>query len=218
MNAFLKTAIAGSALAMACAANADVVFSQPYDGLGNLFSSQDDPIEYGNFATVWDDFQLSATTNVNGVAWTGGYFNPPEPAAISSFFLGIYADAGGTPGGLLASGSFPGNAGESCGSGAICTYSLNFSDYQMNAGTYWVSVVPTIGFPPQWGWATSAVGTNNAYQCFLGDCGSAGVNMAFDVMGTPAVPEPETWALMLAGLGGLAVAARSRRRSEGGAS
>jgi hypothetical protein len=75
-----------------------------------------------------------------------------------------------------------------------------------------------MGFPPQWGWATSATGTNNAYQCFFGSCGTiggggpSGVNMAFDVMGTAAVPEPETYALMLAGLGGLALAMRRRKQ------
>jgi hypothetical protein len=217
MNILLKTAIAGGALALACGANADVVFSQPYDGLGTLFASQNDPIEYGNFATTWDDFQLSGTTNVNGVAWTGGYFNPPTPAAITQFFLGIYADSGGTPGALLASGYFSGNASENCFASPVCSYSVSFGDYQLNAGTYWLSIVPDLAFPPQWGWATSAVGTNNAYQCFLGTCGSTGANMAFDVLGTPAVPEPQTWALMLLGLGGVGVFARSRRKAESSA-
>ena len=212
MDAFMmKTAVATGALALACAANAGVVFSQPYDGLGTLLASQNDPIEYGNFATVWDDFELSATTNVNGIAWTGGYFNG-DPAPVSSFLLAFYSDNGGVPGALFGSVSSS-LANESCGGGTVCSYSMTFGDFQMNAGTYWLAVVPTIAFPPQWGWATSAVGTGNAYQCFLGTCGTVdGTNMAFDVMVTPAVAEPETWALMLAGLGGLAVAARSRRK------
>lgn len=215
MKLLLKTAIAGGALAMACAAHAGILYSQAYDGTGNLYSSQND-ISGGNglFAQVWDDFQLSSDSNVNGVAWTGGYFNG-SPAPISQFFLGLYADAGGTPGALMAYGNFGGNGGESCGAGPIpCTYSVSFADYTMSAGTYWVSVVPDIGFPPQWGWATSATGTGNAYQCFLGTCNTiGGANMAFDIMGAP-VPEPETWALMLLGLGGVGVASRSRRRVE----
>jgi len=212
MNLLLKTVIAGGALAMACATHASILYSQPYDGTAHLYASQNDTTGgQGQFAQVWDDFQLSSASNVNGVAWTGGYFNGAN-ASINSFFLGIYADAAGTPGALMAAGTFPGNAGEACVSN-ICTYSVSFGDYAMSAGTYWVSVVPDIGFPPQWGWATSATGTNNANQCFFAACSSIGVNMAFDVMGAPAVPEPETYALMLAGLGALALVARRRRQS-----
>jgi hypothetical protein len=214
MNRPLKTALAGGALALACTANAGVVFSQPYDGLGNLFSSQNDPIEYGNFATTWDDFELSAATDLTGIAWTGGYFNPGGPASISSFLLTLYSDGGGQPGGFVTSVSSS-LANESC-AGDICTYSMAFN-FAAAAGTYWLSIVPDLAFPPQWGWATSAVGSNNAYQCFLGECGSIGVNMAFDVLGTPAVPEPQTWALMLLGLAGVGAFARSRREAESSA-
>jgi len=213
MNLLLKSVIAGGALAMACATHAAILFSQPYDGLGNLYASQNDTNSggYGQFAQVWDDFTLSSASNLNGVAWTGGYYNPASPAAISQFFLGIYADAAGTPGALMAFGNFAGNAGENCGGGAICTYSVSFGNYLVGAGTYWVSLVPDIGYPPQWGWATSATGTNNAVQAFFGTTTSIGANMAFDIMGAP-VPEPETYALMLAGLGGLALAARRRKQ------
>ena len=209
---FKTVMIAAGALAMAGAANASVLWSQGYDGSGTLYASQNDTANFGNFATVYDDFTLSQTANLNQIDVTGGYFNPGPPGNIADFTLTIYADAGGIPGGAIASGVFGPN--ETLLSGNIDTYAFAFSPYQLGAGTYWVSLVPDMPFPPQWGWATSGAGTGNAYQCFFGTCGQiGGTNMAFDVLGTTVgVPEPATWGLMLVGFGGLGAALRSKRR------
>jgi hypothetical protein len=73
----------GGMLAYAGAANAGTLYSQPWDGGSNLFASQNDtPSGIGNFATAYDNFTLSSTSDVEDVEWTGGYFNPPEAGKL----------------------------------------------------------------------------------------------------------------------------------------
>ena len=73
------------------------------------------------------------------------------------------------------------------------------------AGTqYWVSIVPDLGFPPQWGWETSSAGDLTAWQCFNGSCGYVSPDFSFALYGTQATPEPGTLVLMGTGLLGLA--------------
>lgn len=208
----MKAIVAAGILGLATGSNAAVLYSQAYDGTGNLWASQNDTTGgNGAFAAAYDDFVLTATSNLNGLAWTGGYYNPPSPGPIAGFNVAIHADASGTPGSVLASG-FVAGVNETLISGPIYAYDFSFPNLQLTAGTYWLSVVPDLGFPPQWGWATSGSGSGNAYQCFFGSCGPiGGTNLAFDVLGN-AVPEPATWAMMVIGFGGLGAAMRMARR------
>ncbi len=209
-------------MALATSASANTLYSQAWDGVGNLDASQNDTTGgFGNFATTYDDFTLSQAANVNGIEFVGGYFNPPAQSPISAFTLTFYADAGGAPGAAIATGFFSGTAGEtslgSPGGFPMFDYTINFVNFNMVAGTYWESVVPDIGFPPQWGTGTSASGNGNAYQCFFGSCGvlGGGVNQAFSILGDAAgVPEPASWALMLLGFGGIGSLLRARRRKQ----
>ena len=77
---------------------------------------------------------------------------------------------------------------------------------------YWMSIVPDMGFPPQWGWAAGTGGNGTSYQLFFGDRGPADGDRAFTLSGGP-VPEPASWALMIMGFGGVGAAMRSRRRT-----
>ena len=134
---------------------------------------------------------------------------------ISAFTLTIYSDNSGIPGGAIASGFFSGNASETVITDPIYSYSISFAPFSVGPGTYWISLVPYLGFPPQWGWATSASGTGNAYQNFFGTAGPIGnVNLAFDVQGTSNnVPEPLTLSIFGAGLAGASVMRRRKKKS-----
>ncbi len=132
---------------------ANQILCQGQDGTGNLFASQNDVGNLGNFATAYDDFALTKAWDVESFHWVGGYFNPGPPGNITAWTLTFYNDNGGIPGNPIASGVFAGNGNETLLSNGLYMYSLFFGSFDMGPGTYWASVVPDQVFPPQWGWA-----------------------------------------------------------------
>ncbi len=193
----LKVIAAAVALGLATLSNAGavVLYSQGFDGTGNAYSSQNDTAGFGNFATTYDNFTLGFNASVQDVHWTGEYFNPPNQGLITAFTINFYADSAGMPGGLLMSYSISGNAGETfLGNFAgfpTYTYWVNLSSaFNAVAGTtYWMSIVPDLAFPPQWGWSEGMGGDGISYQDFFGARSPLAADMAFDLTGTPATPE-----------------------------
>ena len=186
---------------MVVPASAGDIYVQPPDNSGNLYASQNDTNSggLGNFATVYDNFTLGSTSSINMVKWTGGYFNPGPPGAITNFNVDFWANSGGAPGGLLASTAVAGNANETSLGSDYYSYSLNLgTPFTASAGTqYWLSVVPDMGFPPQWGWASGTGGDGIAYQDFFGTRSQLSTDMAFSLVGnTTATPEPGSMLLM----------------------
>jgi|SRR5664279_2367658 hypothetical protein len=184
------------------------IYCQPWDGGGNLSSSQNDTNGFGNFATVYDNFTLKTSADITSFHWVGGYFNPPAQGPITAWTLTFYNDAAGIPD-LVNPPIFtlnsPGTAGETfinANSGfPTYVYWLYFKSVDVGPGTYWASVVPDLGFPPQWGWASGTGGDGASYQCFFGTCGALGSDMAFALDQTP---EPGTFVLLGTGILGLA--------------
>lgn len=212
----LGISLAAVAAATAGSANASVVFSQPYDGGSNAYSSQNDTNSFGNFATVYDNFTLAGTATIGNVAFTGGFFNPNSPGPITGFTVNFYSNAGGQPGALLSSTAVSGDGHQALigdtGGVFMANYSVD-TNFTATGGTqYWLSVVPTLGFPPQWGWAQSGTGDGVEYQDFFGSRSQVGSDAAFTLStATSAVPESSTWAMMILGVGMIGGTMRRRR-------
>jgi hypothetical protein len=191
---------------------------------GTVFGSQNDPSPggLGNFGTVYDNFVLGFDSEVTDLHWTGGYFTGGA-GTITAFTIAFYADAGGQPGSSLLGQTVAGTAGETfLGNdffGPVFTYSLILPTSFLATGgtTYWLSIVPTITFPPQWGWYTSAGGDALAFHDFLGNRSLAGTSFAFDLTGDiNAIPEPLSLTLLGTGVVGM-IGRRihQRRRTKG---
>jgi hypothetical protein len=149
------------------------------------------------------------------VSWTGGYFNPPALAPISSWTIQFYANNAGQPGALLQSSTIAGTANETSigtyGGSPIYTYSGTIAGFLANGGTqYWLAVYPSVGFPPQWGWATATGGDGVVYQDFFGARSQLGADMAFTLEGVAGVPEPVSVSLIGSGLIAFALLRRKR--------
>ncbi|HSQ95590.1 MAG TPA: PEPxxWA-CTERM sorting domain-containing protein [Croceibacterium sp.] len=218
MNKIALRILAASLAVSASAAASAQVYNQPYDGSTNAYSSQNDTSgTYGNFATVYDNFTLGSATTITNLAFTGEYFDPPTVGSTTAFNINFYADNAGQPGSSLWSTTISGNGGESCntsGTFPLCTYDVT-TNFSANAGTqYWLSIVPDLAFPPQWGWAQGSGGDSISYQDFFGARSQLSNDLAFTLNGTPGVPEPATWAMMLLGFGFVGGAMRNSKRRQ----
>ena len=215
MNKIALRLLAASLAVSASAAASAQVYNQPYDGSTNAYSSQNDTAGggFGSFATVYDNFTLGSPATITDLAFTGLYFNGGI-GSTSAFEVNFYGDVGGQPGASLWSNIISGNGGESCNSIQVCTYDVA-TNFSAAAGTqYWLSIVSQSPFPPQWGWSTGTGGDGIAYQDFFGSRGQVASDLAFTLNGTPGVPEPATWAMMLLGFGFVGGAMRTARRRQ----
>lgn len=199
-------------------ASAATLYDQPWDGTGTASGSQNDTGGgNGNFATVYDNFALGGAATITGVSFKGGYFNPPSVGSITKFTIAFYADNAGQPGSALSTFSISGNGGENgcamAGPSLACNYSLAVN-FDAAAGVqYWMSIVPDVAFPPQWGWEAGLNGDGRSFQDFFGSRSQLAGDMAFTLSGNAAVvPEPTTWAMMLCGFG---MAGAGLRRRQG---
>jgi hypothetical protein len=218
---FTKAFVVGSLMALAGSANAGVLYSQAWDGTANVAADQNDTSgALGDFSTTYDDFTLSKAGAIDGVTVVGGYFNPGIKGPITGMEVNFYSAGDGRPGVLIATGDFSsinetflGDSSADPATGfAMFSYEMDFSPFTLGAGTYWLSVVPDLAFPPEWGVGTSTEGNSNMIQCTGENCDNSGFNMAFTLLDAGGVPEPATWSMMLVGIGGLGAAMRASRR------
>ena len=196
-----------------------ILYSQPFDGTGNAYSSQNDTTGgNGLFAQVYDNFTLGSNSTITEVQFTGEYFNPPQQGSITGWTVNLYGDSVGQPGSLLDTFHVGGTGGETFlgtfGGFPTYTYDIAGLNFATTAGTqYWLDVYPDLGFPPQWGWSSGTGGDGVAYQDFFGSRSELGADMAFTLIGNPGggtTPEPGT--LILLGTGALALMGSLRRK------
>ena len=201
--------------------DAALVYNQPTDLNGGYFSQNDTTGGFGNYATAYDNFTLSQLAVITDVSWVGSYANPPTQGTITAFTVDFWADNSGQPGALLQTESLLGNAGEtSLGLDNFNNPTFGYSavlptSFTASAGTtYWMSIVPDLGLPPQWAWETATGGDGIAYQDFFGTRYQLAVDFAFTLnSGEAAVPEPSAlmvWSLL--SVVGISVAWWRRRR------
>jgi hypothetical protein len=87
-------------------------------------------------------------------------------------------------------------------------------NFNAAAGTeYWISVVPDLGFPPEWGWETGTGGDGVSIQDFFGVRTQLKTDVAFTIFGTANTGTPEPFSLELMGAGLLALGLAKFRRN-----
>jgi hypothetical protein len=198
-----------------------VLYNQTFDQTGNAYSSQNDTNGLGNFATMYDNFTVNAGGDyyIDEVKFTGEYFNPPTQGAITAWTVTFYADAAGQPGTSLFTFNVAGTGGETFlgNFGGFPTYTYDITGFKwdpMSGTQYWLSVVPDLGFPPQWGWSSGTGGDGISYQDFFGVRSQLFADMSFtlvgDLKGVQTTPEPGT--LIMLGTGVLGLAGAIRRK------
>jgi hypothetical protein len=195
--------------------SAGTLYSQPFSGAASLFASQNDTGGgNGQFAVVYDNFTLAASGSITGINWTGGYFSG-APSTITGWTIQLWSDSAGQPGSSLYSQTVSGTGGEvflgNYDGSPVFTYSVDLSS-AFNAAPatqYWLSLVPDLAFPPQWGWATATGGDGVVYQDFFGARSPLQTDFAFDLnSGGNPIPEPISFVLVGSALALLAVRRR----------
>jgi hypothetical protein len=132
-----------------------------YDnGISSVNNGRVNDMNYPVFDMHADNFSLAVGATVNQVSWLGGYKNGNLlPDADDSFTISFFAFGGGTPAttafATFVVGAVPRQlTSQTLSSGSpIFSYSAQFPDTQLSAGTYLLSIMNQHAGTKQWFWA-----------------------------------------------------------------
>jgi len=209
-------AVALILLAAASAEPATIFDNSPHDGISGTSISD---------LLVAEDFTISVPTSLTGVRFWSAQASAADYAGTIDWF--IYADSGGSPGGVLFSASVAATntaTGLPAGGGGYFEFQNDFAmSVSLAPGTYWLGlhdgpVSDTTFRDFYWGTTAANVTSTGMYQELpsLPWIDSL-LEQAFVLSGDQApvpepVPEPGTLVLAATGLGALAAARRLRCR------
>lgn len=165
---------------------------------------------FGNYATTYDNFTLTGSSNITDVNWDGQYWNPTTQGPISAFTINFYTDNSGQPGSEVFTDTIAGTANETFIGNNNLGGGISDPDYSYSTPldttfvatggvTYWMSIVASLAYPPEWGWDFGSGGDGISYQFFEGPTTQHTNDQAFGLSGTSAVPEPSSVAILLIG-------------------
>ncbi|CAH0351120.1 PEP-CTERM sorting domain-containing protein [Aquabacterium sp. CECT 9606] len=153
--------------------------------------------------TIADNFTLTTATVLTGFEnWNLG-----APAIYVSTNWRIWANQPTSLSETIASGNAVATITEDAGFTLASVSGLAVS---LNAGSYWIGFNHILSADNPWTYVTSSSGQANAVQLYEGGVNVSGLTDAAFRLHTSAVPEPESVALILAGLAVVGVASRRR--------
>jgi hypothetical protein len=217
-------AAAAAMVVLAAPVSAGVVFDNPFDGIGGdcVFNTNCGSVFSGD-TYAGQLFTLSSATSLTGASFTAvdQGVDPTQPASVNWRIHAADLNAG-LPSSLIASGNSvidlrALSAIQGGFNGTVFDYSYGLPSVSLGAGSYYFAfqAVSSV-FAVYLGSAsplTGAVQSNDGgttwqanYQNFTG------VAMSLSDGASGAVPEPASWAMLIAGFGLVGAAARRRRQ------
>ncbi len=192
------------AIAAGASASAAVVYDNGTDG---TFWGGNNPFTY---QLVTQNFTLGADTVLKSLTYNA--YTTGSTVAVDDVQVSFFANNGGVIGKELFSGHFAVADQKVIGGDPYYSYTdfgVNFGDVALAAGNYFLGL--QVG-PQQWDmhWSIAAPGNAGVYASDLAGWGSHYVRFEDTAVGVAAVPEPETYAMMFAGLGLMGFVARRR--------
>ena len=157
---------------------------------------------------TYDNFTLTATTNITALQWEGNYVDTtgpgPNPAAAdtTTFEISFWSDNAGQPGSVLATetialaataptslGTVPFGFDAGTAQIPLVSYSAVLpTPFVATAGqTYWISILSNSTMQqPEWGWYSGTGGDGQCVQDFEGSRVVQSLDRALVLEGTPA--------------------------------
>ena len=212
-NSLLAATLLSATVFGAAPAMATVVYDNQ---VGSSTSSGNNPMAQGYW--IAQDFALTSATTLTN--FTFNAFTTATTVPTTAIRLNIYAGGNGGPGTMLYSGSFA--VAATATTGLLAGYTLkdftaNLPNWALDAGSYYLALnVQPLQINMHWTIPITSTLAGNSWRSTTGATGSFdsySQDHAFRLeSNVAAVPEPATWAMMIAGFGMVGFAMRRRAK------